>query len=171
MIITKLLHPNIVTNYSTLPITQQKLSATFSSVLFRCSVVPNSLQPHGSQHARLPVQHQLLEFTQMHVHQVSDAIQPSHPMLSPSPPAPKRSQHQRFFFSNESALHMRWPMSWGFSFSIIPSKEIPGLTSFRMDWLDLLAVQGVHRYIDFSLGFLYGSIYLYFCICSSIILS
>ena len=47
--------------------------------------------------------------------------------------------------SNESTLHMRWPMSWSFSFSIIPSKEIPGLISFRMDWLDLLAVQGTLR--------------------------
>ena len=88
----------------------------------------------------LPVHHQLPEFTQTHVHRVSDAIQPSHPLLSPSPPAPNPSQHQGF--SNESTLHMRWPKYWSFSFSIIPSKEIPGLISFRMDWLDFLAVQG-----------------------------
>ena len=88
----------------------------------------------------LPVHHHLPEFTQTHVHRVSDAIQPSHPLSSPSPPAPNPSQHQSF--SNESTLHMRWPKHWSFSFSIIPSKEIPGLTSFRMDWLDLLAVQG-----------------------------
>ena len=88
----------------------------------------------------LPVHHQLLEFTQTHIHPVSDAIQPSHRLSSPSPPAPNPSQHQVFF--NESTLHMRWPKYWSFSFSIIPSKEIPGLNSFRMDWLDLLAVQG-----------------------------
>ena len=87
----------------------------------------------------LPVHHQWLEFTQTHVHRVSDAIQPSHPLSSPSPPAPNPSQHQ--IFSNESTLGMRWPKYWSFSFSIIPSKEIPGLISFRMDWLDLLAVQ------------------------------
>ena len=88
----------------------------------------------------LPVHHQLLEFTQTHFHRVSDAIQPSHPGSSPSPPAHNLSQHQRL--SNESTLLMRWPKYWNFSFSIIPSKEIPGLISFRMDWLDVLAVQG-----------------------------
>ena len=88
----------------------------------------------------LPVHHQLPEFTQTHIHWVSNAIQPSHPLSSPSPPAPNPSQHQSL--ANESALHMRWPKYWSFSFSIIPSKEIPGLISFRMDWLDLLAVQG-----------------------------
>ena len=88
----------------------------------------------------LPVHHQLPEFTQTHVHRVSDAIQPSHPLSSPSPPAPNPSQHRSF--SNESTLRMRWPKYWRFSFSIIPSKEHLGLISFRMDWLDLLAVQG-----------------------------
>ena len=88
----------------------------------------------------LPVHHQLLEFIQTHVHRVSDAIQPSHPLSSPSPPAPNPSQHQ--VFSNESTLCIRWPKYWSFSFSIIPSKKIPGLISFRMDWLDLLVVQG-----------------------------
>ena len=84
--------------------------------------------------------HQLPEFTQTHVCRVTDAIQPSHPLLSPSPPAPNPSQHQ--IFSNESTLCMRWPQYWSFSLSIIPSKEHPGLISFRMYWLDLLAVQG-----------------------------
>ena len=88
----------------------------------------------------LPVHHQLLEFTQTHVHRVSDPIQPSHPLSSPSPPAPIPPSIR--VFSNESTLHMRWPKYWSFSFCIIPSKEIPGLISFRMDWLDLLAVQG-----------------------------
>ena len=88
----------------------------------------------------LPVHHQLPELTQTHIHQVGDAIQPSHSLSSPSPPAPNSSQHQSLF--NESTLLMRWPKCWSFRFSIIPSKEIPGLISFRMDWLDLLAVQG-----------------------------
>ena len=87
----------------------------------------------------LPVHHQLAELTQTHIHRVSDAIQPSHPLsplllLPPIPPSIR-------VFSHESTLHMRWPKYWSFSFSIIPSKEIPGLI-FRMDWLNLLAVQG-----------------------------
>ena len=88
----------------------------------------------------LPVHHQLPEFTQTHVDWVGDAIQPSHPLLSPSPPAPNPPSIR--VFSIESTLHMRWPKYWSFSFSIIPSKEYPGLISFRMEWLDLLAVQG-----------------------------
>ena len=88
----------------------------------------------------LPVHHQLPEFTQTHVHRVSDAIQPSHPLASHSPSAPSPSQHT--VFSSESTLRIMWPKYWSFSFSIIPSKEIPGLISYRMDWLDLLAVQG-----------------------------
>uniref|UniRef100_A0AC11EQ63 Uncharacterized protein n=1 Tax=Ovis aries TaxID=9940 RepID=A0AC11EQ63_SHEEP len=110
------------------------------SVQFSHSVVSDSLRPHESQHASLPVHHQLPEFTQTHVHRVRDAIQPSHPLsslllLPPIPPSIR-------VFSNESTLRMRWPKYWSFSFSIIPSKEIPGLIFFRMDWLDLLAVQG-----------------------------
>ena len=88
----------------------------------------------------LPVHHQLPEFTQAHVRRVGDAIQPSHPLLSPSPPAPIPPSIR--VFSNELTLHMRWPKYWSFNFSISPSNEHPGLISFRMDWLDLLAVQG-----------------------------
>ena len=88
----------------------------------------------------LPVHHQLLEFTHTHVHRVSDAIQPSHPLSSPSLPAPIRPSIR--IFSNEPTLPMRWPKYWSFSFSIFASKEIPWLIFFRMDWLDLLAVQG-----------------------------
>ena len=87
----------------------------------------------------LPVHHQLLEFTQTHVHRVGDAIQPSHPLSSHSPPAPSIPPSIRVF-SNESTLRMTWPKYW--SFSISPSNEHPGLISFRMDLLDLLAVQG-----------------------------
>ena len=87
-----------------------------------------------------PVLHYPPEFAQIHVHQVGDAIQPSHPLLSPSPPALSLSSIR--VFSNESALHIRWSSYWSFSFSISPSNEYSGLTSFRMDWFDLLAVQG-----------------------------
>ena len=88
----------------------------------------------------LPVHHKLLESTQTHVHWVRDAIQPSHPLSSTSLPALNFPSIR--VFSNESALCIRWPKYWSFSFSISPSNEHPGLISFRMDWLDLLAVQG-----------------------------
>ena len=88
----------------------------------------------------LPVHHQLPESTQTHVHCVGDGIQPSHPLSSPSPPALNLSQHQ--VFSNKSALRIRWPKYWSFSFNISPSNEHPGLISFRMDLFDFLAVQG-----------------------------
>ena len=88
----------------------------------------------------LPVHHQLPEFTQTHVHQVGDAIQPSHP-LCPLLLPPSIFPRIRVF-SNESALPMRWPKYWHFSYSISPSNEHPGLLSFRTEWLDLLAVQG-----------------------------
>ena len=88
----------------------------------------------------LTVHHQLPEFTQTYVHQVGDAIQPSHPLLSPSPPASIPPSIR--VFSNESNLRMKWPKYWSFSFSISPFNEHPGLISFRTDWLDLLAVQG-----------------------------
>ena len=83
--------------------------------------------------------HQLPELAQIHVHWVSDAIQPSHPLLSPSLSAFNLSIR---VFSNESVLCIRWPKYWSFSFSISPSNGYSGLTSFKMDWLDLLAVQG-----------------------------
>ena len=88
----------------------------------------------------LPVHHQLPESTQTHVHQVGDAIQPSHPLSFPSPPAPNASQHQTL--SSELTLHIRWPKYWSFSFSISPSNEYSGLISFRIYFSDLLAVQG-----------------------------
>ena len=88
----------------------------------------------------LPVHHQLPEFTQTHVHQVGDAIQPSHPLLSPLL-LPSIFPSIRVF-SSESVLHIRCPKYWSFSFIISPSNEHPRLISFRMDWLDLLAVQG-----------------------------
>ena len=84
-----------------------------------------------------PVHHQLLELAQTHV---QDAIQPSYPLLSPSLPAFNLSQHQGL--SNESVLPIRWPKYWSFSFNIYPSNEYSGLILFRIDWFDLLAVQG-----------------------------
>ena len=109
----------------------------FSSVAQSCLTL---CDPMNCSMPGLPVHHQLPEFTQTHVHRVGDAIQPSHPLLFTSPPAPNTSQHQGF--SNESTLCMRWPKYWSFSLSISRSNEHPGLVSFRMDWLDLLAVQG-----------------------------
>ena len=87
-----------------------------------------------------PVLHCLLEFAQIQVHWVGDAIQPSH-LLFPPFLLPSIFPSIRVF-SNESVLRIRWPKDWSFSFSISPSNEDPGLISFRMDWLDLLAVQG-----------------------------
>ena len=87
-----------------------------------------------------PVHHQLPELTQTHVCQVSDAIQPSHPLSSPSPHAFILSSIR--IFSSESVLCIRWPKYWSFSFSISPSNEYSGLISSRIDKFDLLAVQG-----------------------------
>ena len=112
-------------------------SVQFSSVAQSC---PNLCDPVNHSMPGLPVHHQLLQFTQTHVHQVGDAIQPSHPLSSPSPPASNPSQHQGLFQGVNP--FMMWPKYWSFSFSISPSNEHPGLFSFRMDWLDLLAVQG-----------------------------
>ena len=112
-------------------------SVQFSSFTQSCLT---HCDPMNCSTPGLPVHHQLLDFTQTHIHRVGDAIQPSHPLLPllllpPIPPSIR-------VFSNELALRMRWPKYWSFSFSIISSKEHPGLTSFRMDGLDLLAVQG-----------------------------
>ena len=112
-------------------------SVQFSSVAQLC---PTLCNPMNHSALGLPVHHQLLELTQTHVHQVGDAIQPSHPLTSllllpPIPPSIR-------VFSNESTLYMRRPKYRSFSFSISPSKGHPGLISFRMNWLDLLAVQG-----------------------------
>ena len=112
-------------------------SVQFSSVAQSCQALCN---PMNCSMPGLPVHHHLLEFTQTHVYRVGDAVQPSHPLLSPFPPALNPPSIK--VFSNESTLRMRWPKYWSFGFSIIPSKEHPGLISFRMDWLDLLAVQG-----------------------------
>ena len=100
---------------------------------------PTLCDPMNCSTPGFSVHHQLLELTQTHVHRGDDAMQPSHPLSSPSPLAFNLSQRQVFL--NESVLRMRWPKYWSFSFSISPSNEYSGLISFRMDWLDLLAVQ------------------------------
>ena len=102
----------------------------FSSVAQSC---PTLCDPMNHSTPGLPIHHQLPEFTQTHVHQVSDAIQPSHLLSSPSSPAPNPPSIR--VFSIESTLCRRWPKYWSFSFSIIPSKEHPGLVSFRMESL------------------------------------
>ena len=112
------------------------VSFQFSSVTQLC---PTLFEPTDYSTPGLPVHHQLPEFTQTDVHWAGDATQPSHP-LSPSPPA--------FTFPASGSFQMseffciRWPKYWSFSFNTSPSSEHSGLISFRMDWLDLLAVQG-----------------------------
>ena len=113
----------------------------FSSVQFSHSVVSDSLRPMNHSMPGLPVHHQLPESTQTHVHWVGDAIQLPHPLCRPLLLLPSIFPSVRVF-SNESALCIRWPKSWTFSFSSSPTNEHPGLIYFRMDWLDLLAVQG-----------------------------
>ena len=114
--------------------------SSISSVAQSCLTL---CDPMNCSTPGLLVHHHLLEFTQTHIHRVSDAIQPSHPLSSPFPPVPNPLSIR--VFSNESTLRMRWPKYWSFSFSSIPSKEIPGLISFRMDWLDLLESKGLSR--------------------------
>ena len=112
-------------------------SVQFSSVT---QSFPTLCDPMNRSMSGVIVYHQLPESTQTHVHWVGDAIQPSHPLSSPSPPTFNLSQHQGLFKWVSSSI--RWPKYWSFSFSLSPSNEHPGLISFRMDWLDLLAVQG-----------------------------
>ena len=123
-----------------------KIYVLFSSVTQLC---PTLCDPMSCSTPGLPVQHQLPEPTQTHVHWVGDAIQPSHPLSSPfllilCRPLfllPSIFPSIRVF-SNELARCIRWPKYWSFNFNIRPSNEHPWLISFRMDWLDLLAVQG-----------------------------
>ena len=112
------------------------VSVQFSSVAQSCLIL---CDPMDCSMPGFPVHHQLPELTQTQDHQIGDAIQLSHPLLSPSPPALNPSQHQ--VFSKESVLHIRWPKYWSFSFSISPSNEYSGLISLRKDWFDLLEGQ------------------------------
>ena len=103
------------------------------------SVVSDSLWPHWQQHARPPCPSPAPRDFSTHVHQVSDAIQPSHPLSSLFPPAFNFPSIR--VFSKELVLHIRWPKFWSFSFNISPSNEYSGLISFKIDWLDLCAAQ------------------------------
>ena len=110
----------------------------FSSITQSCLTL---CDPMNRSTPGFPDHHQLPEFTQTHVHQVSDAIQPSHPLSSPSPPACNLSQHQGLF--TMSQFFASGGQSIGVSgFSISPFSEYWGLISFRIDWLDFLVVQG-----------------------------
>ena len=113
----------------------------FSSVTQSCLTLCN---PMDYSTPGFPFHHQLPELAQTHVHQVSDAIQPSHPLSSPFSSC-LQSFSASGFFSNESVLCIKWPKYWNFSFSVSPSNEDSGLISFRMDWLDLLAAKGLSR--------------------------
>ena len=108
-----------------------------SSVAQSC---PTLCDPMNCSTPGFPVQYQLPELAQTHVHQVGDAIQPSHPLSSPFPPAFNLPNIR--LFSSESTLRIRWPKYWSFTFSVSPYNEYSELISFRMNWLDLLAVQG-----------------------------
>jgi len=110
-------------------------SVQFSVVTQSCPTLCDSM---GCSTPGFPVHHQLRELAQTHVHQVSDAIQPSHLLSSPSLPSIFPSIR---VFSNESVLHIRWPKYWSINFSISPSSEYPGLIPFRINWLDLLVIQ------------------------------
>ena len=112
---------------------RQVRSGQVRSVAQSC---PTLCDPMNHSTPGVPVHHQHPEFTETHVHRVSDAIQTSHPLSSPSPLAPNPSQHQSRF--NESALPIRWPKYWSFNFSISPSNKYSGLISFSMTgWISL----------------------------------
>ena len=113
------------------------LYTEFSSVTQSC---PTLCNPMDCSMPGLPVYHQLPEFTQTHVDWVGDAIQPSHPLSSPLL-LPSIFPNIKVF-SHEAVLRIKWPKYWSFSFSISPSNEYSRLISFRIDWLDLLALQG-----------------------------
>ena len=122
---------------------REQIRSCILSVQFSHSVVSDSLQPHGLSTPGFPVHHQLTELTQTPVHQVSDVTNYliiHRPLLF----LPSVFPSSRVF-SNESILLIRWPKYWSFSFSISPSNEYSGPISFRMDWLDLLAVQGTQE--------------------------
>ena len=108
-------------------------------LLFSRPIMSDSLQRHGLQHAR---PHHLPEFAQVHVHCISDAVQPSHPLTLSSSALNLSSIR---YIPSESSVHIRWPKYWNFSFSISPPSEYLALISLKIDWFDPLAVQGTFR--------------------------
>ena len=119
-----------------LDIRMPRNEAQFSSVTQSCPIL---CDPMDCSMPGLLVHHQLLEYTQTHVHWVDNAIQPSHPLLIPSPPIFSLSQHQSLF--KWGIFSIRWPKYWSFSFGISPSTKYSELIAFRMESLGLLAVQ------------------------------
>ena len=121
--------------------TDTDIASDFSSVQFSRSVMSDSSRPHELQHTQaslsITISQSSLKLTSTELVMPSNHLILCRPLLLLPPILPSVR-----LFSNESTLHMRWPEYWSFSFSIIPSKEHPGLVSFKMDWLDLLAVQG-----------------------------
>ena len=131
-------HRSIFTVITVLPFPECHTSCCCCSVAKLC---PTLCDPMDCNTPGFPVLHYLPEFAQTHVHSVS--LLPSHlPLYRPLLLLPSIFPSIRVF-SNESALHIRWPKYWSFSFSISPSSEYSGLISFRMDWLDVLAVPGI----------------------------
>ena len=124
-------------------------SLSHLSVQFNCSVVSDSLPPHGPQHARPPCPSPTpgAYSNTCPLRMPSNHLILCHPLLLSPSIFPNIT-----VFSNESALRIRWPKYWSFSFSISPSNEHPGLVSFRMDWLDLLEVQGTGQGLDQGTG-------------------
>ena len=129
------------------PITIYLMSSQYSVQFSSLALLfPTLYDPIDCSKSGLPVHHQLLEFTRTYVHWVSDSIQPSHPLSSPSPTTCNLSQHQGLFKCKGSVLCIRWPnWCWSFSLSISTSNEYSALISFRMDLLDPLAVQETQK--------------------------
>ena len=119
-------------HYFSIPFFDFSVSVQFSSVTQSCLTL---CDPMNCSMPGLPVHHQLPEFIQTHIHWVGDAIQPSHPLSSPSPPAFNFSQHQGL--SNESALCIRWPKYWSFSFNISLPMNTQDQSLGWTDWISL----------------------------------
>ena len=115
-------------------------------LLFSHPVISDSLWPHRLQHSRPPCPLLSPEVCQVHVHCISDAIQPSHPLTPSSLPSIFPSTRD---LSNELAVRITWPKYWSFSFSISPSNEYSRLISLTIDWFDLPAVQGTFRSLHY----------------------
>ena len=115
----------------------KKYTYLYNQIRSVAQLCPTLCDPMNCSTPGLPVHHQLPEFTETHAHRVSDAIQPSHPLSSPSPPTPSPPSIRVFY--NESTLRMRWPKYWSFSFSIIPPKKSQG--SSPSEWTRWISLQ------------------------------
>ena len=142
-----------MTTGKTIALTRQTFVGKVMSLLFNMLSAkslqssPTLSDPMDCSTPAFPVHQQLPELAQIHAHEVGDAIQPSHPLSSLSPSAFNLARIK--VFSNESVHYIRWPKYWSFNFNISTSNEYSGLISFRMDWLDLLAVQGTLKCLQY----------------------